>query len=123
MTEKTTLSPFKQLAQAAKARVQQTDVATLKQRIDAGEAFYLIDVREADEFARGAIPGAIHLSKGIIERDINEVAPHQDAPIVLYCGGGSRSALAADNLQTMGYTRVESMNGGYRGWLQASEEA
>lgn len=122
MTEKVFASAFKRLAQEAKESVAQTDVASVKQRLDAGEQFYLIDVREADEFANGALPGAIHLSKGIIGRDINEVVDDMDAPIVLYCGGGSRSSLAGINLQKMGYKQVESMDGGIRGWQQAGYE-
>jgi rhodanese-related sulfurtransferase len=87
--------------------------------MDRGTTFYLVDTREESEWARGHLPKAIHLSKGIIERDIEQKIPDKSAPIVLYCGGGFRSALAADNLQKMGYTNVESMDGGYRGWTEA----
>ncbi len=76
-------------------------------------------MREESEFANGHLPGAIHLGKGIIERDIEQRVPASDAKIILYCGGGFRSALAADNLQKMGYSNVESMDGGWKGWLEA----
>ena len=103
----------------AKKRVRETDVPAIQARLDRGETFYLVDTREESEWARGHLPKAIHLSKGIIERDIEQKIPDKAAPIVLYCGGGFRSALAADNLQKMGYTNVESMDGGYRGWTEA----
>jgi len=86
---------------------------------ESGEVFHLLDVREQDEWRRGHLPGATHLGKGIIERDIEGTIPDRDAPIVLYCGGGYRSALAADALREMGYTRVSSMWGGWRGWTEA----
>lgn len=111
---------FLRLVEDAKSRIRQTDVHEIKRRLDAGEKFYLVDVREEDEWMRGRLPGAIHLSKGVIERDIEKLISEKDAPLVLYCGGGFRSALAADNLQKMGYTNVLSMEGGWRGWLQAS---
>ncbi len=85
----------------------------------AGERFHLLDVREQDEYARGHLAGARSLGKGIIERDIETAIPDPDAPIVLYCGGGYRSALAADALGQMGYTNVRSMWGGWRGWTAA----
>jgi rhodanese-related sulfurtransferase len=110
---------FLRLVGDAKTRVRQTDIQEVKRRLDAGEKFHLVDVREADEWARGHLPGAIHLGKGIIERDIEKMIPDMAAPIVLYCGGGFRSALAADNLQKMGYADVFSMDGGWRLWLQA----
>ena len=110
---------FLRLVDDAKTRVQQTDVQDIKRRLDAGEKFHLVDVREDDEWARGHLPGAIHLGKGIIERDIEKVVPDHSAPMVLYCGGGFRSALTADNLQKMGYLNVLSMDGGWRGWLGA----
>jgi len=110
---------FLQLVDDAKRRVRQTDVHDVKRRLDAGEKFTLVDVREDGEWARGHLPGAIHLGKGIIERDIEQVVPDHGAPLVLYCGGGFRSALAADNLQKMGYTNVLSMDGGWRDWLGA----
>jgi rhodanese-related sulfurtransferase len=86
--------------------------------MDAGEKFVLVDTREDHEWANGHLPGAVHLSKGIIERDIVQTVPDSGATLILYCGGGFRSALAADNLQKMGYTKVESMDGGWKGWNQ-----
>jgi len=90
----------------------------VKARLDRSENFLLLDVREESEYANDHLPGAIHLGKGIIERDIEERVPDLDTPLVLYCGGGYRSALAADNLQRMGYTNVLSMDGGIRGWRE-----
>jgi rhodanese-related sulfurtransferase len=87
---------------------------------EAGEPVHLLDVREQDEWQRGHLPGARHLGKGIIERDIEATIPNHDAPIVLYCGGGYRSALAADALRRMGYTQVASMWGGWRAWTEAN---
>ena len=110
---------FLRLVDDAKTRIRQTDVQEIKRRLDAGEKFTLVDVREDGEWARGHLPRAIHLGKGIIERDIENVVPDHGAPVVLYCGGGFRSALAADNLQKMGYTNVLSMDGGWHGWLGA----
>ena len=110
---------FLAIVNDAKSRVKQTDVPTIKRRMDAGEKFHLVDTREESEFAAGHLPGAIHLSKGLIERDIEVTVPDPNAEIVLYCGGGFRSALAADNLQKMGYKNVVSMDGGWRGWTEA----
>jgi rhodanese-related sulfurtransferase len=110
---------FLALVNDAKKRVKETNVADVKRRMDAGEKFMLVDVREESEWANGHLPGAIHLGKGIIERDIETHGPDTGAKIILYCGGGFRSALSADNLQKMGYTNVESMDGGWRGWLAA----
>lgn len=110
---------FKEIAADAKSRVRETDVRTVKERLDRQMPFHLVDVREESEWAKGHIPGAIHIGKGVIERDIEKAIPDPDAHIVLYCGGGYRSALAADNLQKMGYTNVESMDGGFRGWVDA----
>jgi rhodanese-related sulfurtransferase len=109
---------FLQLVQDAKKRVKELTVDQVKARLDRGEKFHLVDVREESEFARDHVPGAIHLGKGIIERDVEERLPDAAAEIVLYCGGGFRSALAADNLQKMGYTNVISMDGGIRGWRE-----
>lgn len=103
----------------ARRRIVETDVTAVRHRIEAGEHFHLVDVREESEYAAGHLPGAIHLGKGIIERDIEKTIPDADADIVLYCGGGYRSALAADALQRMGYTRVRSMDGGFSGWTAA----
>jgi rhodanese-related sulfurtransferase len=111
---------FLNLVNDAKSRVRETTVPEIKRRLDAGESLHVVDTREDSEWARGHIPGAIHLGKGIIERDIESAIPDHAAPIVLYCGGGFRSALAADNLQKMGYTNVLSMDGGWRGWTEAN---
>jgi rhodanese-related sulfurtransferase len=110
---------FLALVNDAKKRVKETNVADVKRRMDAGEKFVLVDVREESEWAQGHLPGAIHLGKGIIERDLEQRVPEAGAKIILYCGGGFRSALAADNLQKMGYTNVESMDGGWKGWIGA----
>jgi len=110
---------FVKLVQEAKKRVKEEDFRATKKRLDAGEKIVLIDTREESEWSRGHIPGAVHLSKGIIERDIEKTVPDKDATLVLYCGGGFRSALAADNLQKMGYRNVISMDGGWRGWIEA----
>jgi len=110
---------FLKLVEDSKTRIREIDIREVKRRLDAGDKFYLVDVREESEWARGRLPGAVHLSKGVIERDIEKVIPDKSAPIVLYCGGGFRSALAADNLQKMGYTSVISMDGGWRGWTEA----
>jgi rhodanese-related sulfurtransferase len=110
---------FLKLVQDAKTRVKETDVADVKKRMDAGEKFILVDVREDNEWANGHLPGAVHLGKGIIERDIEQRVPDTSTKVILYCGGGFRSALAGDNLQKMGYTNVESMDGGWKGWVQA----
>jgi rhodanese-related sulfurtransferase len=110
---------FLRLVNEARSRVRETNVAEVKKRMDAGEEFALVDVREESEWARGHLPNAVHLGKGIIERDVELRFPDKGAEIVLYCGGGFRSALSADNLQKMGYTNVSSMDGGWRGWVEA----
>ncbi len=110
---------FLALVNEAKKRVKETTVADVKRRLDAGEKFVLVDVREESEWAQGHLPGAIHLGKGIIERDVEQRVPDCGAKVILYCGGGFRSALAADNLQKMGYINVESMDGGWKGWIGA----
>jgi len=110
---------FLKLVNDAKTRIKETNVPEMKKRLDAGEQMILVDTREDSEWARGHVPGAIHLSKGVIERDIEKTIPDHSAPIVLYCGGGFRSALAADSIQKMGYTNVLSMDGGWRGWTEA----
>jgi rhodanese-related sulfurtransferase len=107
---------FLQLVNDAKKRVRETTVDAVKRRLDRGDRFTLVDVREESEYAKDHLPGAIHLGKGIIERDIEVKVPDTSAEIVLYCGGGFRSALAADNLQKMGYANVVSMDGGIREW-------
>lgn len=109
---------FLQIVNDAKGRVRETDVDDIKARLDRGDKFTLIDVREESEYAKDHLPKAKHLGKGIIERDIETAIPDPSAPIVLYCGGGFRSALAADNLQKMGYSNVISMDGGIREWRE-----
>lgn len=109
---------FLQIVNDAKKRVRETTVDEVKKKMDQGEKFLLVDVREESEFAKDHLPGAVHLGKGIIERDIEARVPNLNEPMVLYCGGGFRSALAADNLQKMGYTNVISMDGGIREWRE-----
>jgi len=107
---------FLQIVQDAKKRVHEVTVDQVKAKLDQGEKFQLVDVREESEYAKDHLPGAIHLGKGVIERDVEASVPDLNTPLVLYCGGGFRSALAADNLQKMGYTNVLSMDGGIRDW-------
>jgi len=109
---------FLQIVNDAKSRIREIGIDDVKQKLDDGEKFLLVDVREDREFAQDHLPGAIHLGKGVIERDIETRIPDVNAPIVLYCGGGFRSAIAADNLRKMGYTNVLSMDGGVRGWRE-----
>jgi rhodanese-related sulfurtransferase len=109
---------FLQIVDAARKRIRETTVDEVKAKLDRGENFLLLDVREESEYAKDHLPKAIHLGKGVIERDIEDRVPNLDAPLVLYCGGGYRSALAADSLQKMGYTNVLSMDGGIRGWRE-----
>lgn len=109
---------FLRIVEDAKKRVRETSIDDVKARLDRGDRFLLIDVREESEYAKDHLPNAIHLGRGIIERDIEERVTELNAPLVLYCGGGYRSALAADNLQKMGYTNVLSMDGGIRGWRE-----
>jgi rhodanese-related sulfurtransferase len=109
---------FLKIVDDAKTRVRETNVEEVKKKMDLGKKFILVDVREESEFAKDHLPGAIHLGKGIIERDIEARVPDLNAEMVLYCGGGFRSALAADNLQKMGYKNVISMDGGIRGWRE-----
>ncbi len=110
---------FLQIVEAVRVNIRECTVADVSQRQVAGEQFLLFDVREESEFAAGHLPGAKSVGKGIIERDIEALVPDPDTELVLYCGGGFRSALAADNLQKMGYTHVISMDGGFRGWKEA----
>lgn len=100
----------------AKTRVRELSVDQVKAKIDNGESFILVDVREDDEWRAGRAKGAIHLGKGVIERDIETVIPDKNTPVILYCGGGFRSALAADMIQKMGYQNVISMDGGIKAW-------
>lgn len=110
---------FLRLVNESRARVRETNVQEVKKRMDAGDKFTLVDVREDNEWTRGHLPGAIHMGRGIIERDIEVQFPDKKTELVLYCGGGFRSALSAENLQKMGYSNVSSMDGGWRGWLEA----
>ena len=110
---------FLKLVEEAKQRIKECTIAEVKAKLDRGERFHFIDVREDNEFATDHAKGAVHLGRGILERDIETVIPDKHAEIVLYCGGGFRSALAADNLQKMGYTDVSSMDGGIRAWREA----
>jgi len=110
---------FLKLVNDAKSRIKETDVAGVKRRMDAGEKFLLVDVREESEWATGHLPGAVYMGRGVIERDIEQKIPDTSTRLILYCGGGFRSALVADNLQKMGYKNVESMDGGWKGWLAA----
>jgi rhodanese-related sulfurtransferase len=109
---------FLKIVDDAKRRVRETSVDEIKARMDRRDQFVLVDVREDHEYDKDRLPGAVHLSKGIIERDIEGKYPDLATPLVLYCGGGFRSALAADNLQKMGYTNVLSMDGGIREWRE-----
>lgn len=109
---------FLKIVDDARTRIRETDVDAVKTRMDRGDRFLLVDVREESEFAKDHLPGAIHLGKGVIERDIEARVPELNKEMILYCGGGFRSALAADNLQKMGYTNVISMDGGIRGWRE-----
>ena len=110
---------FLKLVDDAKTRVRELDVAAARARLASGEGVSLIDVREDLEWQAGHAAGAEHLGRGVIERDIETRAPDRDAELILYCGGGYRSALAADNLQRMGYRRVYSMAGGWKAWREA----
>ena len=110
---------FLKLVEEAKQQVTEFTVADVKARLDRGEPLNIVDVREESEWAAGHVPGAVHLGKGIIERDIEKTFPDPSTELVLYCGGGFRSALAAWNLQQMGYDRVISMDGGWSGWKAA----
>jgi rhodanese-related sulfurtransferase len=109
---------FLKIVNDAKSRVKETTVDQVKQQLDSGDKILLVDVREESEFAKDHLPGAMHLGKGVIERDVETRVPDPNTPMVLYCGGGFRSAMAADNLQKMGYTNVLSMDGGVREWRE-----
>ncbi|MBC7881479.1 MAG: sulfurtransferase [Anaerolineae bacterium] len=110
---------FLALVIEAKKHIQECTVQTVHDRLEKGDSFVLVDVREDSEWQSGHIPGAVHLGKGVIERDVETKYPDSNTPLVLYCGGGYRSALAAEALQKMGYTNVISMDGGIRGWREA----
>ncbi len=109
---------FLKIVDEARTRIRETNVDEVKGKLDRGDKFVLVDVREESEFAKDHLPGAIHLGKGVIERDIERRVTDLNALLILYCGGGFRSALAADNLQRMGYTNVISMDGGIREWRE-----
>ncbi len=100
----------------AKKHITEMTLEQMQELADKGENFVLIDVREDNEWEKGHLPNAIHIGKGVIERDIEKQVPDQDTQLILYCGGGSRSALAAENLKRMGYTKAASLIGGFRGW-------
>jgi rhodanese-related sulfurtransferase len=112
-------SAFIKLVDEIRPQIKELTVADLNKKINSQHSFYLIDVREREEFQQGSILHAIPLSKGIIERDIEKYIPDFGAEIVVYCSGGFRSCLAADNLQKMGYHQVASLQGGLRAWLEA----
>ena len=109
---------FLKIVDDARSRIRETNVDEIKKRMDRGDKVLLVDVREESEYAKDHLPGAIHLGKGVIERDIEARVPELSKEMILYCGGGFRSALAADNLQKMGYTNVISMDGGIRDWRE-----
>ena len=109
---------FLKLVDAARRRIKECTIAEARARLDGDEEVHFLDVREDYEFAKDHAKGARHLGKGIIERDIEARVPELNAEMILYCGGGFRSALAADNLQKMGYTNVISMDGGIRDWRE-----
>jgi rhodanese-related sulfurtransferase len=110
---------FLALATEAKKRVHECTIADVLARLERGERFHFVDVREDREYAQDRARGARHIGRGVLERDVEALIPDKDAPIVLYCGGGFRSALAAESLQKMGYRRVVSMDGGIRAWREA----
>jgi rhodanese-related sulfurtransferase len=113
---------FLALVDDAKSRIRQTDVEGYKKMRAAGEPHILVDTREESEWAAGHVKGAVHMSKGVIERDIETRVPDKDATLVLYCGGGFRSALVADNLRKMGYANPISLDGGWRSLKESGLE-
>ncbi len=110
---------FLKLVTDARQHVRETTVSAIAERLQRGDKFHFVDVREDDEWRAGRVRGAIHLGKGVIERDIEAKIPNKEDEVVLYCGGGFRSVLAAEALQKLGYTNVASMDGGIRGWRAA----
>ncbi len=112
-------SQFLKIVDDARSRIKETNVEEVRERQERGDQFILVDVREESEWAKGRLPGSIHMGKGIIERDIESEITDTGAEIILYCGGGYRSALSADNIQKMGYSNASSMDGGYGGWVNA----
>lgn len=113
---------FVNIVNAVRPLIKECTIQDVVRRQALGDSFVLIDVREESEFSAARIPGAKHIGKGVIERDIEEIIPDSATPLVLYCGGGYRSALAAHNLQLMGYAHVISMDGGFRGWEESGLE-
>ena len=113
---------FLTIVNYAKSRIREVSVAETQKRLEQNRSAKLIDVREDNEWEASHAAGAIHLGKGIIERDIETTAPDKDTELILYCGGGYRSALAADALQKMGYTNVYSMAGGWKAWKESGGE-
>jgi rhodanese-related sulfurtransferase len=113
---------FLAIVNDAKSRIKEADVAAYKTMLARGEHPLLVDVREESEYNAGHVKGAVHLGKGVIERDIEQTVPDRNTELVLYCGGGFRSALAADNLQKMGYTNVYSLDGGWRALKESGLE-
>ena len=109
---------FLKICEEAKKKIKETTVEEVFKRLSNGEKFHFVDVREDNEWESGRAKGAKHIGKGVIERDIEALIPNKEAEIVLYCGGGFRSALAAEVLQRMGYSRVVSMDGGIRAWRE-----
>lgn len=112
-------SRFLALVDEARKVIRETTIEDVRPRMDRSDSFVLVDVREESEYAAGHLPGAVHLGKGVIERDIERTIPDPDAEIILYCGGGFRSALTAESLMKMGYRNVISMDGGIRAWREA----
>ena len=113
---------FNELCDEAKQNIQECTIEDVKDWMQEGRDFVLVDTREDNEWEAGHIKGAVHIGKGVIERDIEKKIPERDKEIILYCGGGFRSALAAESLQKMGYSNVKSMDGGWRGWTQSGGE-
>lgn len=110
---------FLKIVEDARSRIREINLDTFLKKRDSGESFVLVDVREESEWAAGHLPDAIYIGKGVIERDIENLHPDRNTPLICYCGGGFRSALVADNLQKMGYTNVISLDGGFRAWKEA----
>lgn len=111
---------FEKLCEEARKNVTEVSTQQVKEMMDNGTVPLIIDVREESEFGKDHLPGAKHIGRGVLERDIETIIPDKNTPMVLYCGGGYRSALAAESIQKMGYTGVLSMDGGYRGWSEAN---
>ena len=114
---------FLKLVKESQTRIREITIDKLNEIITTKNKLNIIDVREKDEWEKGFIPSAIYLSKGILERDIEKIIPDKNAFVVLYCGGGYRSALAADNLQKMGYTNIHSLIGGYSAWRKHADNS